>query len=124
MANKLAYVALSLILCIAGCNGNVGTQRGHLQPVIPAGNVQPFYAVIYNGSQFPIMVGTVILNNQAYTAVVPQGTSVTVPIGFLPSSMSVQAATYSTPVYYFPWQTQYLYVDYFWNTTSILFTFQ
>jgi hypothetical protein len=89
------------------------------QVTIPsAGNVQPFDVLIYNGTQWPLY-----LNYQGQGWVIPIGSTLGVPVGYLPSSVAVDVYTYATPSYHYPTQTKTLGVDYAYTANSVSFSF-
>jgi hypothetical protein len=113
----LLAAALSVAL-LGGCNGNHGMQAAYPVNIPSAGNVQPFDIFIYNGTQWPLY-----LNYQGQGWVIPIGTTVDIPVGYLPSGVTVDVYTYATPSYHYPTQTKTLGVDYAPTANSVTFSF-
>ena len=114
-----------------GCNGNQGRQPVQTVTIPQPGTAQPFDVVIYNGSQYPIVPDVAIYPggiglpvNPGQVLVIPPGTTLDFPIGFLPSQIVATAFSYGVPpLYQFPIQVFNLGTDFGFQSTSVTVSF-
>jgi hypothetical protein len=99
-----------------GCNGNIGTQPVYTTTVPQPGNPQSFKINIYNGTQYPLHIGSIF---GGPTTVIPIGTWAEYYVNFLPYSISIDAYLPTVPPYVFPTRTLFYNVDYSPYATSV-----